>query len=329
MYRGLGKLTIGRDSGVKCIRQTFAQVAKNARVDDTSPYRRLYIKDELYPSTLPKEYEISVVYYRAAYTPSDYPTEAEWKTRELLERTFAIKCPSLALQLAGAKKVQQVLAEPGVLEDFLIRRPTTVNTGTGGDRLVTTEDIEALRHTFTDLYPMDDSELGKKAQALARDHPEGYVLKPQREGGGNNIYRENIPPFLQQLEEEEAVEAQKLGLEGRESTADNSASDESSKPPPKREGYILMSLIDPPQHVRNLLVKGGSKDIVDGPVVSELGVYGVALFKGPPANDSDRGRGIDLTYGATAGTLFRTKGRESDEGGVAVGYSVVDSLVLV
>ena len=30
-----------------------------------------------------------------------------------------------------------------------------------------------------------------------------------------------------------------------------------------------------------------------------------------------------------AGTLLRTKGRESDEGGVAVGYSVVDSPVLV
>lgn len=303
-------------------------MAKNARVDD-SPYRRLFIRDELYPPTLPKEYEISVVYYRAAYTPNDYPTDSEWRTREMLERTFAIKCPSLALQLAGAKKVQQVLAEPDVLEDFLIRRPTKVDTGTGV-RLVSSEDIEALRHTFTDLYPMDDSELGKKAQALAQEHPEGYVLKPQREGGGNNIYRENIPPFLHQLEEEEAAEAQKLGIDGRESTATAGPDDtESSKPPPKREGYILMSLIDPPQHVRNLLVKGGSKDVVDGPVVSELGVYGVALFKGPPASDGERRQGVELAYGATAGTLFRTKGRESDEGGVAVGYSVVDSLVLV
>ena len=39
--------------------------------------------------------------------------------RELLERTDAALCPSVAYQLAGAKKVQQDLAAPGVLERFL------------------------------------------------------------------------------------------------------------------------------------------------------------------------------------------------------------------
>ena len=34
----------------------------------------------------------------------------------MLERSRAIKCPSAAFHLAGTKKVQQVLAEPGVLE---------------------------------------------------------------------------------------------------------------------------------------------------------------------------------------------------------------------
>jgi len=34
----------------------------------------------------------------------------------MLERSRAIKCPSAALHLAGTKKVQQVLASPGVLE---------------------------------------------------------------------------------------------------------------------------------------------------------------------------------------------------------------------
>ena len=36
-----------------------------------------------------------------------------------MERSKAIKCPSVALHLAGCKKVQQVLSEPGVLEQFV------------------------------------------------------------------------------------------------------------------------------------------------------------------------------------------------------------------
>lgn len=57
-----------------------------------------------------------MVYYRAGYGPGDYPSETEWQTRERLEKSMAIKCPTIAYQLVGAKKVQQVLALPGVLE---------------------------------------------------------------------------------------------------------------------------------------------------------------------------------------------------------------------
>lgn len=39
--------------------------------------------------------------------------------RELLERSTAVQCPSVAYQLAGAKKVQQDLASPATLERFL------------------------------------------------------------------------------------------------------------------------------------------------------------------------------------------------------------------
>lgn len=36
--------------------------------------------------------------------------------REMLESSRAAQCPSVAYQLAGAKKVQQDLARPGVVE---------------------------------------------------------------------------------------------------------------------------------------------------------------------------------------------------------------------
>ena len=40
-------------------------------------------------------------------------------------------------------------------------------------------------------------EAGSVSVSRALEHPEKFVLKPQREGGGNNIYGEDIRPFLQ------------------------------------------------------------------------------------------------------------------------------------
>ncbi len=31
------------------------------------------------------------------------------------------------------------------------------------------------------------------------NNPDKYVLKPQREGGGNNVYGEDIKPFLENI----------------------------------------------------------------------------------------------------------------------------------
>lgn len=43
----------------------------------------------------------------------------DWKGRLLLERSSAVKCPSISYHLAGAKKIQQELAKTGVLERYL------------------------------------------------------------------------------------------------------------------------------------------------------------------------------------------------------------------
>lgn len=51
--------------------------------------------------------EIALAYFRAGYTPNDYPTNDEWRARVKLETSMAIKCPTLAQQLAGLKKVAQ------------------------------------------------------------------------------------------------------------------------------------------------------------------------------------------------------------------------------
>ena len=49
--------------------------------------------------------EVAVVYFRAGYEPGQYHTEAEWEARRTIERSTAIKCPSIHYHLAGTKKV--------------------------------------------------------------------------------------------------------------------------------------------------------------------------------------------------------------------------------
>ena len=259
------------------IRQTFDELAESAEVDASS--RALRIK---HPVTS-KAVEISTVYFRAGYTPTDYPTETQFDTRLLLERSRAIKCPTIQLQLAGGKKVQQVLTKPGVLESFLLDR----NRWDGPD--FTEDDVALLRDSWMDMWGLDED--GDGGVEKARSVAEKLVLKPQREGGGNNVYKSSIPGFLDTL------------------------------PIAEREAWIAMELIETPKGVNNYLVRAGSgsQGAFKTETISELGIFGWALF-GPGAREIKH---------EEAGWLVRTKGTNSDEGGVAAGFSVLDSLLLV
>ncbi|XP_010550964.1 PREDICTED: glutathione synthetase, chloroplastic [Tarenaya hassleriana] len=210
---------------------------------------------------------VSVVYFRSGYSPTDYPSEAEWSARTLIEQSSAVKCPSIAYHLTGTKKIQQELAKPGVLERFLDNE----------------EDIAKLKKCFAGLWSLDDPEIVKKAI----ENPETFVMKPQREGGGNNIYGGDVREKLQSLQKE-----------GNEENA----------------AYILMQRIFP-KVSRTFLVREGiyRKD----QAISELGVYGAYL------RNKDR-----VIINEQSGYLMRTKVSSSNEGGVAAGFAVLDSIYL-
>ncbi|KAN0062921.1 Glutathione synthetase [Thecaphora frezii] len=299
--------TLSQDHGVGVIRQTFAELHTSASVRGDEG--RLYVV----PPYGGEAVEVSVVYYRAGYGPADYPSQAEWELRLRIEQSLAIKCPTVALQLAGAKKVQQVLAEPGVTERVLRDEKKT------GGKVVSEQEVEAVRASFTDLYPLDGSVLGERAYRLVLERPERFVMKPQREGGGNNVYRHDIPVALERMDkEDEERSLQGKGAEGVKT----------------REGYILMSLIQPPKGLGNWLVKAntaGTPDkagvqpaVLASDVVSELGVYGAILYR-----DGEEEGQVEVVHHKAGGFLLRTKARESDEGGVAVGFSVIDCPVLI
>lgn len=104
------------------IKQTLGQLHNTATVESDGRllvYAICYAIITLHCSLLHSyrnDVEVAIVYYRAAYHPVFFPTEKEWSVYLLLERSRAIKCPSVAYHLAGAKKVQQVLYEPTILE---------------------------------------------------------------------------------------------------------------------------------------------------------------------------------------------------------------------
>ena len=259
----------GRSHGIRVTRQTFAELGTTASI---SASRALLIAP-ISPGLKAAPAEISVVYYRAGYTPLDYASPADYATRALLESSRAVQCPSLALQLAGAKKVQEALTRPGVLERFL--PPAAEGAAAAA----------AVRDSWVGMWSLDADDGRGAEEAVRRAHE--LVLKPQREGGGNNVYRGSIPPFVARLPRHERV------------------------------AWIAMELIRPPRGVGAYLVRPGVGR-VRARAMSELGVFGWALF----------GDGREVRE-EQVGWLVRTKADDVDEGGIAAGFSVLDSVLLV
>ncbi|TWU73677.1 hypothetical protein ED733_004370 [Metarhizium rileyi] len=256
-------------------RLAFNDIIKHTSISEGPKRQLLYAL----PWNQNKVFEVAVVYMRGGYGPDDYPTQQTWDARRHIERSHAIKCPTVLTQVAGIKKVQQVLAtprpssEPSILSQF-------IKDDTGS--------AVALWNTFTNIYPMDTSAVGLEARKKALDPEQcvDYVLKPQREGGGNNIYGSAIPRFLKTV------------------------------PEIHWNSYILMELIKPPAE-NNFILRNGN--IEHGRVISELGIYGTCLWNQTTG---------EIIRNERAGWLLRTKGEESQEGGVAAGYGCMDSVSL-
>uniref|UniRef100_A0A0B6ZT03 Glutathione synthetase n=1 Tax=Arion vulgaris TaxID=1028688 RepID=A0A0B6ZT03_9EUPU len=206
-----------KNPSVRILRKTFVDFDQTGFLDNEN---RLFIGKD----------EVAVIYLRDGYTAENYPSETEWNGRLKIELSKAIKCPSIQYQLVGAKKIQQELARTSALEKF-IPDPKIA---------------KSVRDTFAGQYSLDLGPEGDNAVELALAAPDKFVLKPQREGGGHNMYNAEISTFLTQ-----------------------------HKHSKERNAYILMQRIFPWQQ-RNYLVKAGVPFVLSD-VVSELGIYGVYI----------------------------------------------------
>ncbi|CAI4051002.1 hypothetical protein SKDZ_15G1090 [Saccharomyces kudriavzevii ZP591] len=205
---------------IRSARLTFDDVHEKLFTENETG--RVFIRDT--------KQEIAVVYYRTGYTTTDYTTEKDWEARLFLEKSIAIKAPDLLTQLSGSKKIQQLLTDRNILSQYA---PNF-------------EEKNSLLKTFVKIYPLDNTELGKEGKRLALSNPSKYVLKPQREGGGNNVYKENIPDFLRSIEE------------------------------CHWNAYILMELIEPEFNKDNIILRDNKP--YEEAIISELGIYGCILF---------------------------------------------------
>ncbi|KAH9287632.1 hypothetical protein KI387_031749, partial [Taxus chinensis] len=106
------------------------------------------------------------------------------------------------------------------------------------------DDALKLRKCFAGLWSLHDN-ANVIQDAITR--PEAFVLKPQREGGGNNIYGKDVKETLLELE--------KNGGEGH-------------------AAYVLMQRIFPPIHTSHLVRIGTCQQ---SKTVSELGIFGAYL----------------------------------------------------
>lgn len=251
---------LNENHGVRTFRLPFGRVLTDTKVDTN---RKLIYSPPQKPDN---QYEVTVIYLRAGYSPKEYADQRAWDARLHLERSAAVKCPSVLLQLAGTKKVQQVLATPHSphLKRFLPDE----------------RQAAAVLKTFAPIYPLDKNEAGLEARKLATN-PETavrFVAKPQREGGGNNIYRKSIPDFLKDL------------------------------PESQWPAYILMEMIEPPAQ-SNVIFRNG--ELQKGGVICELGMYGACVWS---QGNLDGHREVLENF--EAGYLLRTKGDSSEEGGV-------------
>eukprot|EP00667_Euglena_gracilis_P008193 EG_transcript_8300 len=210
---------------------------------------------------------VVVAYYRAGYTPRDYEAAEGpcWAARLKVERSTAIKCPSIGYHLAGTKKVQQALFDQQQLARFL-----------------SPADAALVSECFAPQYAL--SEDNDDVIQHAAENFRGFVLKPQREGGGNLVADEALQQMLQDIT------------------------------PEVRKAYVLMHRIRPPV-LEGAIVRNGQLET--GPLISELGIYGLCV-----------GAGTELLYSECGGYLLRSKFERHADGGVAAGVACLDTPLL-
>ena len=238
-------------------RLTLNEIAKDCTVDDKGEIK---YKDQI----------ISLFYFRAGYHPLDYKDEESWKGRELIELSNAIKVPNINLFLTTLKIFQYELTKPEILKKY------------------TNEDLISndIIRFFTKIYYIRDMDKEKQKELYNEitSNTHSYIIKPQREGGGNNYYDDKILSLIPK---------------------------DDSEPSDELLNSIIMERIEPPEYETLKLV---DEKVVLSTIISEFSVYGVIISSDEKTYNVNK----------SVSFLVRSKDKNENEGGVMHGSGCVD-----
>ena len=189
----------------------------------------------------------------------------------MIELSTAIKCPNVDTFLCTFKVFQYYLQKPEIMKKFI------------------SEDLIAndIRRFFVKIFYVNDMTEEEKKTVFKeiREDIGKYIIKPQKEGGGNNYYNEDILKILPS--------------EGDESNISEVL-----------KHSMIMERINPPEYDTLVLF---NNTLVKQNCVSEISVYGIIL------SDDEK-----VILNESVGFLLRTKEKSNQEGGVLVGFSSID-----
>ena len=155
--------------GIKTKRMTLNEIKKNCTQDENG---NLLIDGKI----------ISLFYFRAGYGEFDYPDEESWQGRELIELSTAIKVPDINTFLTTFKIFQYFLTKPNIMMHYC-QNELIIN--------------DVLRF-FGGIYYIRDMADDKKKELYEKikNSPNEFILKPMKEGGGNNVSGENLKNII-------------------------------------------------------------------------------------------------------------------------------------
>ncbi|CRG97898.1 glutathione synthetase, putative [Plasmodium gallinaceum] len=241
-------------------------------------------------------YEISVIYFRSLYSPYHF-NETIWSLREMIEFSDSVKIPSLPYQLVGSKRIQMLLLDDDILKKYI---SYDLNKNKKTEQQII-NDMNTLKKSFA--LQVDPS-LDKNSHiiSLAIENEKNFLLKPQREGGMNNLHGSDVKEKLMLYYDEK--EKHKLSI------------------------YVLMQKLFPSSfitvHCRTKKKENEDNDhsyfIEFSPEksISEISLFHNFIFY--------KNKNI---LNEQKGYLIRTKNINENEGGAICGISSLDSFFLI
>jgi len=153
-----------RDQGIKCKRLKLQELIEHCHLNED---RNLYLRDEL----------VSFAYFRTGYNLGMYTGNLAQvrKCRQMLAVSKAISIPSVNFELINLKRMQIELSKPFIIRQFLNEEEArSLETS-----LIESWDFDTMRDVDYDILVN-----------IIKENKEDYVLKPNKEGGDNNIFGE-------------------------------------------------------------------------------------------------------------------------------------------